>query len=1031
MALATQMISGLSSGLDWRDIIDQLMKIEHRPIDLVENKKSEYENRLSAWQNLNSKLLALRTAVGNLKDPEDFNVFKASMTSNSSTVTASSLLSASASSSAAPGTYTITISNLARAQKLSSNPFASTTEALGSSYAGDILVNGRVIHIYENDSLADIRDRINGANTGSNPTGITASIVSYGANNYRLILTSDTTGEEGISLLNASSADLLQRFGWKDSSVSVKNSITRGAQSDLFSSSTQDIKSLLGLSTVQSGTIQIRDGDGNYQSISIDLATDSLEDIRDKINNAAISGVTASIVLDTSGSSTRYRLQIDGSQDFVDSQNILETLGVLQRGHSDVQGTTSGNSMTSDGEYIATGTLITEIDGYNTYTAGDYITISGTDHDGNSINTQFTIAEDSTVQGLLEAIESAFEANGGDVSVYLTSDGKIQVADLEPGTSSLSVSLASTIQDTYSSLDWGAFSALSTVRKRELVEGQDALITIDGVEITKASNTIDDLIPGVTLNLLDADSDTAITLNITRDTEALLERVKAFVDAYNEVASFIAQQQSYDQENEETGGILFGDGTLFSIKSQLTSTLLAPVWGVEEDFSTLGLIGVSVDKEGQLSINQDKLRGYLETNFNDVRNVFASNATPSTGTIEYISHTRDTAAGEYTVNITQVPTKSTSTSDTAVATTLGSDETVTITEGGKSATINLTSDMTISDIINAINTELQKSYNQTLVGSESLYADSSQSSYITSSTTWDSVYNSSGQSAGLQNGDVITFSGTTRSGQSITGSYEIEDINTDTVQGLLTAIEEAFGNDVTAYIDGSGRIVLKDEKVGSSQLSITIEEPSSRNLDFGSLLATNDGGQEGRYSLSITASNDGSDHLVLTHDSYGSEYSFTISESADLLWTGGDQTVDNGQDVAGTINGESATGSGQILRGDEGQPNIEDLSIRYTGTATGEVGTIKLTLGVAELYDRALFGITDQFEGYLAFKQESIENRIKELEKRIGEMEYRLDKKMQMMAARFVAMEKALSAIQSQSQWLSGQINAIAMGWGQ
>jgi len=1029
MALATQMISGLASGLDWRDIIDQLMRIERRPIDLVENKKSEYEQRLSAWQDLNTKLLSLRSAVDELKEPEDFNLFKATMTSSNTTVTASSLLNATTSSSAAPGTYTITISNLASAQKLSSNPFASITEALGTSYAGDILINGRVIHIYENDSLADIRDRINAANTGSNPTGVTASIVSYGTNNYRLILTNDTTGEEGISLLNASSADLLQLFGWKDSSVTIKNAITGGAQSDLFTSSTQDIKTLLGLSTTQTGTIQIRDGDGNYQGISINLASDSLEEIKNKINNAGITGVTASIVVDTSGSSTRYRLQIDGSQDFVDAENILETLGVVQMGHSDVQGTTSGNSMTANGDYISTSTLIIDIDGYNTYTAGDYITITGTDHDGNSINTQFTIQESSTVQDLLESIESAFEQNGGDVSVYLTSDGKIQVADLETGASSLSVTLTSTIQDSYSSLEWGDFSALSTVRKRELVAGQDAVIELDGIVITKSSNTIDDLIPGITLNLLDADPDTTITLNVTRDTDALLEKIQSFVDAYNEVASFIAQQQSYDQENEETGGILFGDGTLSSIKSQLTSVLLESVWGVEEDFSTLGLIGVNVDKEGQLSINEEKLRGYLETNFNDVRNVFASNATPSTGTIEYISHTRDTEAGQYVVNITQVATRATSTSDTAVTSTLGSDETITITEGGKTATINLTSDMTISEIINAINSELQKTYNQILVGSESLYADSTQTSYITSSTTWDSVYDAAGQSAGLQNGDVITFSGTSRSGDVVTGSYEISDVTTDTVQGLLSAIEDAFGSNVTAYIDSTGRIVLKDERVGSSQLSITIEEPSDRNLDFGTVLTTNNGGKEGRYAISVTASNDGSDHLVLTHDSYGSKYSFTISESADLLWTTGDQTVDNGQDVAGTINGESATGSGQILSGDEDQSNIEGLSIKYTGTTTGEVGTIKLTLGVGELYDRILFGITDQFEGYLAFKQDSIENRIDELEKRIQEMEERLDRKMQMMVSQFVAMEKALSAIQSQSQWLSGQINAITMGW--
>ncbi|RLB14748.1 MAG: flagellar hook protein [Deltaproteobacteria bacterium] len=1029
MALSTQLVSGLASGLDWRSIIDDLMKIEHRPVDLVEQKKSEYEQKLSEWQSFNSKLLALKSAVGDLKDPEDFNLYTANMTSDSTTVQASSLLSVSTSSSASPGTYTIQISSIATAQKLSSASFDSIDDALGSSYAGDILINGVAISISASDTLASIRDKINAANAGTTPTGVTASIIKYGSSDYRLILTSDDTGADGIGLQNASSSNLLQLFGWKDNVETLKNQITNGAQSDSFSSSTQDIKTLLGLSTTQSGTIQIQDGNGTYQDVSIDLSTDSLEDIKNKINNASITGVTASVVTVTEGSTTKYVLQIDGSQNFHDSANILETLGVLQAGASDVQGTTSANSKTSNGETITASTQITAIDGYNTYTTGDYITISGTDHSGNSVNTNFTITANSTVQDLLDAIETAFEANGDDVMVYVTSDGKIQVADMESGSSSLSVSLTSHIQDSYSSLDWGTFSSLSTVRERELVAGQDASITIDGISITKSSNSITDVIPGVTLNLLDADASTTVTLTIDRDVDGLMDKINAFVDAYNEVAKYIHDQQSYDEEKQEPGGILFGDGTLLSIQSQLSSVLLETVWGVDSDFSTLGLVGINVDTDGQLSVDSDTLRGYLQTNFNDVKYLFTATGITSSGSLEYITHTRDTQAGQYTVNITQIATKSTSTSDTAVNTTLGADETITITDGDKTATISLTSDMTITDIINAINTELDTTYTETLVGSESLYADASQTQVISATTTWDSIYNSSGQSAGLQNGDVISFSGTTRDGSSISGSYEISDVTTDTVQGLLGAIQSAYGDDVSVSINGSGRIVVTDKYAGNSQLSLTITEPTDRNLDFGTVLTTNTDGQEGRYSMDITASNDGSNHLVLTYDAYGSSHSFTISESADLLWTSGDQTVNNGQDVAGTINGETATGSGQVLTGDDGQTNVDGLAIRYTGTDTGDVGTIKLTFGVAEIFDRTLFGITDTYEGYLAYKQESLQDRIDDLEDRIKQMEDRLDKKMEQMINQFVAMEKALAAIQSQSQWLSGQISTISSGW--
>jgi flagellar hook-associated protein 2 len=436
-------------------------------------------------------------------------------------------------------------------------------------------------------------------------------------------------------------------------------------------------------------------------------------------------------------------------------------------------------------------------------------------------------------------------------------------------------------------------------------------------------------------------------------------------------------------------------------------------------------VGINLDDEGQLSINSTTLRGYLETNFNDVKSLFSANGTTSVGTLDYIFYSRDTQSGEYTVNITQAATQSNSTSDTAVGGTLGGNETLTITEGNKTATIALTSDMTISDIVNAVNTEMQEVHTETRTGSMQLYADPTQTQVITPLTTWDAVYDDTGASAGLQDGDVISFEGTSRGGVRISGSYEISDVTSDNVQGLLAAIESAYGDDVTLSIDSSGRIVMTDRFAGHSELSLTITEPAERNLDFGTVLASNDGGQEGRWAMGITASNDGSDHLKLTHNDYGSNYGFSISETNDLLWTGGDLDVENGQDVAGTINGEAATGSGQTLTGNDGQANVGGLVVKYTGTATGNVGTVRLTLGVGERFDRALFNITDLYEGYVAFKQDSLQSTIDLYETRIEEKESRLDKRMEVMINRFVAMEKALSVIQSQSQWLTAQINSL------
>ncbi|RLB15785.1 MAG: flagellar hook protein, partial [Deltaproteobacteria bacterium] len=117
---------------------------------------------------------------------------------------------------------------------------------------------------------------------------------------------------------------------------------------------------------------------------------------------------------------------------------------------------------------------------------------------------------------------------------------------------------------------------------------------------------------------------------------------------------------------------------------------------------------------------------------------------------------------------------------------------------------------------------------------------------------------------GADDGDEITFSGTRRSGISVSGSYQIEDAGAETVGDLLEAIEDMFEDEVTASLDANGKIVITDKKAGDSQLTFAINTDSITDLDFGTVSATT----EGRYAMPITASNDGG-KLVLTHNTYG------------------------------------------------------------------------------------------------------------------------------------------------------------------
>ena len=1025
--MSTNLISGLSSGFDWQGMVDQLIAIDHKRVDTITNKKTADEAKLAQWQSFNAKLLALKIASGNLKDAEDFGLYKASMTTDSSTVKASDLLTVTTSTEASIGSYSLKINNLAAADKLSSGSFSGSATALGVDYAGDLLINGTAITISATDTLTNVRDKINNANSGVNPTGVTASMINYGAGDYRLVLTSDSTGASGISLLNGSAADLLTQFGFADTSRTAKNHIAGGDRTDRFNSTSVSIQSLLGLTTAQTsapGDIVI-----NGQAVgAIDLGTDTLTSLQTKF---AAAGLTVSITSEAENNQTYYRLMVSGAANtFTDKNNILETLGFIKGGVSDVFGVTGDTANTAGGAVITADTLIKDIDGYTGYQATDYILLEGTDTGGNPVSDNtFTLSDTTTMGDLLTRIQSLF----GDVTASITGAGKLMIVDNTPGASPLAVRIGvrnsgGTVEATLKIDGDGDFGSAASVRKRQLTAGADASVTLDGVTVTRSGNTIDDILDGVTFDLLKGDPDTTVALNVGRDTDAIVTKVNAFVTSYNTVSSYIRTQSSYNETKKAAGGVLFADGTLSSVKSDLTSILIQSVWGVSSNFSTMGLVGINVDKAGQLSVDSTKLRGYLTTNFNDVQKLFTSAGTTSAGTLSYVSHGIKSKQGEFTVHIDTAATKSTSApSDN---TSLSGDETLTVTAGSAAASVALTAAMSMSQVVTAINSEMAAVKTQILTGASQLYADSGQASAITAATKWNSIYDGAGLSASLVNGDSLSFSGTTRTGKSISGSYTISDIASDSVQGLLSAVEAAFDNQVTAAVNASGRIVVTDKTPGSSSVALTIDTTGAHDLDFGTVLAENTGGQKGRYAIDITASADSGNHLVLTHNSYGTGYDFTIHQQNNLLWTGGDQTVDNGVDVAGTINGEAATGSGQMLTGDSGEANVEGLSILYTGSANGtDAGTIKLTFGVAELYDRTLFGITDSVDGYVTNKQESIQDEINRYTTQIDEMEARLARKQETMTNRFVAMEVAMQKIQSQSSWLTGQVEAASNGW--
>jgi flagellar hook-associated protein 2 len=149
---------------------------------------------------------------------------------------------------------------------------------------------------------------------------------------------------------------------------------------------------------------------------------------------------------------------------------------------------------------------------------------------------------------------------------------------------------------------------------------QNATIKIDSVELSFASNTIVDAIPGVTLNLTKAAPGTNATVTIGRDSAGLKTLAENFVKAYNDLRGTINKNTAYNAETK-TASTLTGDSTVRSIDSQLRTALRTVPAGVTGDLTQLADIGISINASGTMELNATKFQAAIDKNFSGVQSV--------------------------------------------------------------------------------------------------------------------------------------------------------------------------------------------------------------------------------------------------------------------------------------------------------------------------------------------------------------------------------------------------------------------------
>lgn len=172
--------------------------------------------------------------------------------------------------------------------------------------------------------------------------------------------------------------------------------------------------------------------------------------------------------------------------------------------------------------------------------------------------------------------------------------------------------------------------------KSQTVRGKSAKFTLDGIEMERNTNTPTDVVDGVTFTLKKADPTKTITLGLTNDTDKELSAVKDFVNQYNSVMSFLSEKMDVGDpsKSDNKTGDLAGDSTLISLQSKLQSTVLG---GKSVDGVSASTLGLSVDRNGTLSLDETKFKAQLAKNPNAVKDFFFKDtstkyATEKTGT---------------------------------------------------------------------------------------------------------------------------------------------------------------------------------------------------------------------------------------------------------------------------------------------------------------------------------------------------------------------------------------------------------------
>lgn len=266
--------------------------------------------------------------------------------------------------------------------------------------------------------------------------------------------------------------------------------------------------------------------------------------------------------------------------------------------------------------------------------------------DGSAVT--ISMESDDSLTDLRDAINANKSTSGVTASIVQVSGSSYQLI-LTSNNTGQAISLSDSGDGVLSSL--GLTDSDGAI-KNEMVAVQDAIVEVDGVTISRSSNTIDDAIEGVTLNLYSASPDTAVSMEVSTDLSSIKSAISSFVDAYNEYRDFVVTQQATTSDGTASSdATLFSDSLLRQVVRSVNSALNTSITTDDGTVLSMASLGITFNSSNELELDEDTLNSILSTDLDSVKQLLGLNMTSSSSQMSLLRYTSSASALSFSLDI--------------------------------------------------------------------------------------------------------------------------------------------------------------------------------------------------------------------------------------------------------------------------------------------------------------------------------------------------------------------------------------------